>query len=352
MLSEPRRFSWLPRVYRIRPSASGLICRGKSSRNGDGAFSMSDSRVLTTALDAVVRTLFPPEVVVQVKAIACELPKELGLPFSRISLADIAAAAIGRGIVASISGTTVWRWLSADAIKPWSHRSWISVRDPDFAAKAARVLDLYQGVWESEPLTEDDYVLSSDEKTSIQSRGRASAGATAPGRLRRVESDYKRNGALAYLAAWDVRRAKVFGQCASTTGIDTFRRLADLVMRQEPYKSARRVFWVVDNGSSHRGASSVERLAQWYPNAIMVHTPVHASWLNQIEIYFSIVQRKVLTPNEFESLAEVEARLMDFQKYYEQTAGSFEWKFTRDDLRRLLDKLSVGEPARLRPPAA
>ena len=83
-------------------------------------------------------------------------------------------------------------------------------------------------------------------------------------------------------------------------------------MQQEPYCSANRVFWVTDNGSSHRGQTSVDRLTKWYPNAIQVHTPVHASWLNQIEIYFSVVQRKVLTPNDFPDLKTVEQRLLGF----------------------------------------
>ena len=155
-----------------------------------------------------------------------------------------------------------------------------------------------------------------------------------------MESDYQREGALAYLAAWDVRRAKVFGLCERQTGIEPFRHLVDLVMRQDPYRSARRVFWVTDNGSSHRGRSSAERLATWYPHAVQVPTPVHASWLNQVEIYFSVVQRKVLTPNETDDLATLERRLLDFQPYYELAATPFQWKFTRDDLQRLLAKLA------------
>ncbi len=109
-------------------------------------------------------------------------------------------------------------------------------------------------------------------------------------------------------------------------------------MRQEPYRSARRVFWVTDNGSSHRGHKSVARLKSWYPNAIQVHTPVHASWLNQIEIYFSVLQRKVLCPNDFESHAELKSRIMDFQVVYEKVAKPFEWKFTREDLKSILSK--------------
>ena len=281
---------------------------------------------------------------VEVKALACELPSESGLPFSRFSSADIAREAVRRGIVASISGRTVWRWLDADAIRPWLYRSWIFPRDERFAEKAGRVLDLYQGVWEGEALGPNDYVISADEKTSIQARNRVANGQRpAPGRLRRVEFEYQRAGALAYVAAWDVRRAKVFGLCVPTTGIEPYHRLVDLVMGQEPYRSARRVFWIGDNGSSHRGEASKQRIAKWHGNAIQVHTPVHASWLNQIEIYFSVVQRKVLTPNAFPDLQTIEKRLLDFQAYYETIAQPFEWKFTRADLEDLLVRLARHE---------
>lgn len=114
-----------------------------------------------------------------------------------------------------------------------------------------------------------------------------------------------------------------------------------MVMQQEPYRSANRVFWVTDNGSSHRGQKSIDRLSQWYPNAIQVHTPVHASWLNQIEIYFSVVQRKVLTPNDFSDIKAVEQRLLAFQSRYEKIAKPFKWKFTKKDLNRILSKLSI-----------
>jgi len=132
------------------------------------------------------RVPFPQAVVVEVKALACELPSEEELPFSRFSCDDIAREAVRRGIVASISGRTVWRWLHTDAIRPWLYRSWILPRDPRFAEKAGRVLDLYQGVWNGQILGPDDYVISADEKTSIQTRGRLAEGAApAPGRTRR-----------------------------------------------------------------------------------------------------------------------------------------------------------------------
>jgi len=228
---------------------------------------------------------------VQIKALACQLPKEAGLPLSRWSTAELTHHVCQSGLVASISGSTIWRWLHEDAIGPWFHRLGIFPRDPDFAAKAGRLLDLYERVWDGQPLREDEYVISADEKTSIQARARIHpTQPTQPGQPMKVEHEYERRGATAYLAAWDVHRAKLFGRCDSTTGIAPFDLLVDQVMTQPPYKQARRVFWIVDNGASHRGQRSVQRLEQRYSNLQLVHGPVHASWLNQIEIYFSVVE--------------------------------------------------------------
>jgi len=288
-------------------------------------------------------------VVVAVKAIACELPARLGLPLSRLHVPDIRSTVLSLGLVAAISDTTIWRWLSEDAIRPWAHRSWIFPRDPDFERKAGRVLDLYARQWDGEPLGARDFVLCADEKTSIQARIRTHPTTPPrPGQVMRVEHEYVRGGSLAYLAAWDPIRATVFGRCEPTTGCEPFHRLVDQVMSTEPYRSADRVFWIVDNGSSHRGASASARLAANWQNARLVHLPVHASWLNQVEIYFSVVQRKVLTPNDVADLADLEQRLLSFQQYYAETARAFDWRFTRDDLRTLLHKLA--KP--ILPPAA
>jgi hypothetical protein len=134
--------------------------------------------------------------------------------------------------------------------------------------------------------------------------------------------------------------AKIFGRCEVKSGIAPVDRLVSEVMDQEPYRSARRVFWIMDNCSSHRGQKATNRLRDKWPNAILIHTPVHASWLDQVEIYFSIIQRKVLTPNDFSSLAELEHRLLAFQSHYERTASPFKWTFTRRDLRALLTKIA------------
>ncbi|WP_109205631.1 transposase [Moorella sp. Hama-1] len=201
---------------------------------------------------------------------------------SRLSIAELHKEVTSRGIVAQVSGMTLWRWLSEDAIRPWRYRSWIFPRDPAFSEKAARVLGLYEGFWDNQPLGPRDYVISADEKTSIQARKRkyCSQG-PKPQQAMRIEHEYERKGAWAYLAAWDVKRAKIFGRCESKSGIAPFERLVRQVMSQEPYASAKRVFWIMDNGSSHRGERSIERLQAQWPTIIPVHLPIHASWLNQ-----------------------------------------------------------------------
>ncbi|MFJ3221231.1 IS630 family transposase [Kitasatospora sp. NPDC086801] len=283
---------------------------------------------------------FTPVQVAEAKALACQLPAETGVPLSRWSCPELAKELTARGITDSVSTSTVRRWLRQDALKPWQYRSWIFIRDPDFRAKAQRVLDLYHRTCDGEALGADEYVVSNDEKTSIQARCRCHP-TLAPGvaRAMRVNHEYSRGGALAYLAAYDVHQAKVFGRCEPATGIEPFMNLVAQVMTTEPYASARRVFWVVDNGSSHRGKRAIDRLTKAFPNAVMVHTPVHASWTNQIEIFFSIVQRKVVQPNDFTDLAEVRDRLRRFEDRYNATAQPFQWKFTTSDLDDLLARL-------------
>lgn len=284
----------------------------------------------------------------EVIRLACELPADSDVPLARWSSSELAREVVARGIAEHISGVTVWRWLSEDAIKPWQHRSWIFPHDPDFAAKAGPILDLYAGRWEGERLHPGDYVICADEKPSIQARARkhptlpAAAGVA---RGQRVEHEYERRGALCYLAAWDARRAKLFDRCAPKDGIAPFDALVEQFMSQPPYSKAQRVFVIVDNGSAHRGQRSIDRLQGTWDNLRLIHTPIHASWLNQAEIYFSVVQRKVVTPNDFNDLDTLEQRLLAFGRRYEQIATPFEWKLTRADLQRLLTR--VDQPAAL-----
>jgi hypothetical protein len=324
---------------KLQPDSTLVV---KSSACGENGSSNNVLRALKNAQGLDAPGIFPPDLVVQIKALACELPATCGVPLSRWSAADLAREARQCGLVATISDSTVWRWLHEDAIRPWRHRSWIFPRDPEFVPKAGRILDLYERVWDGQPLKEDEFVLSSDEKTSIQARRRRHATyPTQPGVVMKVEHEYIRCGAWAYIAALDVHHAKLFGRCERKSGIAPFDRLVAQVMNQPPYAEARRVFWIVDNGSAHRGLRSVTRLQERYPNLVLVHGPVHASWLNQIEIYFSILQRKALTPNDFRSLQALEEHLLSFQCYYEQIAKPFEWRFTRRDLHALLNKIQT-----------
>jgi len=216
------------------------------------------------------------------------------------------------------------------------------------------VLDLYARESGGKPVGDNDFVVSADDKTPSQAWCRCHPTLPASAsRAMRVEHEYDRGGALQYLAAWDVHRAKVFGRCEAHTGIEPFDRLVAQVMEAEPYASARRVYWIVDNGSSHRGHASIDRLEGRYTDEDghrrlrLIHCPVHASWLNQIEIFNSIIQRKVLTPNDFVSLDEVEQRLLAFERYYEAAAEPFEWRFTRQDLADLMKRLGEKEALRL-----
>lgn len=277
-----------------------------------------------------------------VKAIACEFPHHRQQPLSRYSTMDIVRVVKEEEALLHISSSTVWRILSQDALKPWRYQFWIFPRDPRFLQKAAPILDLYQGYWQSIPLEANDFVISADEKTSIQARQRVHpCSPPGSGQPNRIENEYKRQGAVQYLAALDVHHMKLFGRCEPKNNKAAFWRLVDDVMACEPYASANRVFWIVDNGSSHRGEKSVKELNERYSNLILVHTPVHASWLNQIEIYFSILQRKVLTPNYYNNTDELKTNILAFQEYYMKHGKPFNWRFTRQDLEKLGQKWNL-----------
>jgi transposase len=285
---------------------------------------------------------FTPVQVAAVKALACEPPERHGLMLVRWSSTELAKALVEEQILAGVSPSTVRRWLADDALQPWRQQCWIFPRDPDFAVKAERVLDLYDRRWKGRRLRPDEYVISADEKPGVQALRRCHPGLPAgPGRPSRVEFEYRRGGTLAYLAAYDVHQARVFGRCEKTTGIVPFTALVDQVMSTEPYRSAKRVFWVVDNGSSHSGAASVARLKARWPNAVLVHLPVHASWLNQVEVFFSILQRKVITGGDFTDLANLADRILGYQQRYNAAAEPFDWKFTKTKLRQLMERLDV-----------
>ena len=279
-----------------------------------------------------------------VVALACQLPADTGVPLSRWTGPELAAELLAKGLVSGpVSASSVLRILAENPVRPWRYQAWIFPRDPDFEAKATVILDLYQGFYQGEPLGEGDRVLSFDAKPSIQARGRIHATLPAAARPVRVEHEYERHGALALLAGLDVHTGKVFASTPGTTGIVPFMDLVGQVMTRPEYKNAPRVFVVVDNGSDHRGKKAADRLRKAHPNAVMIHTPVHASWLNQIEIFFSVIQKKVVSPNDFPSLEALSETLLAFIARYNQTARPFSWKYTADDLADLIRRISQHE---------
>ena len=283
----------------------------------------------------------------EVKALGLRAAGPSGMPLARWSCPELAREAATRGMVASVSASTVRRWLADDAIKPWQHRSWIFPRDPDFASKAARVLDLYARICDGEPLGDRRVRDQRGREARRPGPHAASIPALPPGRGRADagRSEYARGGTLAYLAAYDVHRAQ----------------------RHRPVRAHHRHRPVHRTGRpSHdqpsptpqpggcSGSSTTapptatgpppHRLSDAYPNAHMIHLPVHASWLNQVEIYFSVIQRKAAHPRRLRRPRHPRQRIIAFEKRYNPTARPFDWSFTRTDLNHLLTRLGNHDP--------
>jgi transposase len=278
-----------------------------------------------------------------VVAPACQLPAVTGVPLARWTGPELLAE-ITPELAGPVSLTSLRRILAGHPVKPWQYRSWIYPRDPDFEARATVILDLYQGSYDGKPLQPGDRILSFDARPSIQARGRRHQTLpAAPGKPVRVGHGYVRHGALALLAGLDIHTGNVFPSTPRTTGITPFTDLAGQVMARPEYQNAPRVLIIVDNGSDHRGQAAIDRLRTAHPDAIMIHTPVHASWLNQTEIFFPIIQKKVVSPNDFASLDVLSRTLQGFVDRYNQTARPFNWKYTARDLHELMTRISEHE---------
>lgn len=325
----------------IATTAETLGCCEQTVLNQRKRFLARRSEGPIAALQDLPRSGRPvtygPQERAQAIAVVCETLWKHELPLSRFSTADLHRVVTQEEGLAGLSHSSLARFLRQNALKPWRYRYWLFPRDPEFLSKACVVLDLYAGLWEGQRLGPDEYVLSADEKT-IQVLARCHPSLPAvPGYAQRVEFEYERRGTVAYHAAWDVFCGRVFGRVAPNTCIATFNQLIDLVMPQAPYQTAERVFWIVDGGCAHHRNTFPARLSNMYANAVAVLLPIHASWLNQIEIYLSIVQRKVLTPLDVAGKATLTKRLLDFQDYYQEVAKPFSWKFTAADLKKRLE---------------
>ena len=292
-----------------------------------------------------------------VKALACDRPTDAHRrPLSRFSVFDVCERAWDLGLTLSYS--TVWRRLHEDALRPWLFQQWLFPRDPLLLEKATPVLELYHRRWEGQPLGPRDLVLSADEMSGLQALSRIHPslptapppGAPLPGRpgrrvdpRARVEFEYERHGTLCYQAFLNVFTGKVYGEAHASNGIETFERTLGHCLAQPHYAAAERVFLIVDNGSSHHPSTSPARIQAQYPQVTTVHLPTHSSWLNQIELYFSILHRKALTPCDFPSVAALRERLYQFQYVYNQRAEPFRWQYTRSHLEAYIERLALHE---------
>lgn len=334
---------WADKGKTVAQTAELLVCCEQTILNWRKRFLERRSEGPVAALMDLPRSgrpvIYGAQARAQVVATVCEILHDHKKPLSRFSITDLHRIVVKEDGLTDLSHGSLTRILAENVLKPWRYSYWLFPRDPDFVPKACVILDLYAGFWEGQRLGPDEYLLSADEKT-IQVLARCHPGLAAlPGYEQRIEFEYERLGTVAYHAAWDVFRGRIFGRVAPNTCIATFNQLIDWVMTQKPYQSSTRTFWVVDGGCAHHPNTFPARLQGRYPNAVAVLLPTHSSWLNQIEIYFSIVQRKVLTPMDVASEEILTNRLLDFQDYYQETAKPFSWKFTAADLKRRLDAL-------------
>jgi hypothetical protein len=298
-------------------------CNAPWSANGPNVFSPSVWMASRTPLAVGPKGVFPPEVAIHVVHLACERPDLVGRSLSQWDCAELARQLITEGIVEDISASTVRRILAAHQLKPWRQHLWLypkHPRDAAFYATVAELIDLY-----TRPLRADEIVLSLDEKTSLQPRPRPSL--TLPARPHhlpnRVEHEYKRAGALNLFAAFDTRSGKVYGH-----SYDRKRQRECIAFLEavdvEVDEHVRTIHLVCDNVSTHHGKEVRKWLAH-HPRFIVHFTPVHCSWMNQVEQWFSILQRKRLRIVDFESKDQLHTKLDQFIKEWNQHAHPFNW---------------------------
>ena len=274
-------------------------------------------------LAAGVLPAFPPEVALHLVKLACELPEDSNRSLSLWTCAELAKALRDDGVVQSISPQSVQRMLEAHQLKPWRVHHWLSSkvpRDEAFRNQVEHLCALY-----TRPLAPHERVLCADEKTSLQPRTRSSPTLPPqPGLLpARLEHEYERKGALHLLAAFDTRTGEVIGLCRRRKRQEEFIELLEQIDRAT-VASVTHLHVVCDNVSTHHGKKVRAWLAA-HPRFHLHFTPVHCSWMNQVEQWFSILQRKRMVAPNFDDLAELEVQLLAFIAHWNQEAHPFNW---------------------------
>lgn len=277
---------------------------------------------------------FLPIARTQVTAIACSKPTDFDAPLARWSCSDIAAELVTLGIVVSIATSTVWRWLKSERIKPWRFHSWMHSHDENFVAKATPILQLYAQA--SFLLPAGFWVVCVDEKTSIQARERIHPSKpAAPGQPVHVAPRYKRQGALHLFAALSVAEGLIYGCCRESKKFIDFQAFVlEVLVPEAIRRGVRHIYLILDNGSTHAPKQLQTWLNQqqqqqsWKFTIEPVWLPKYTSWLDQIEIWFSILQRKLLTPNDFPNKETLRQRLMEFIVRHNASAKPINWSYT------------------------
>jgi transposase len=265
---------------------------------------------------------FPPEVALHLVKMACERPESSGRSLAKWDCRELARQLVADGVVGAISADTVGRVLNNHRLKPWRHHLWLSPkvpRDAAFAAQVKEVADLY-----TRPLAAHEVVLCVDEKTSLQPRTRkAPTRPAAPGQPVRVEHEYERKGALNLFAAFDTRTGKVYGRTAERKRQAEFIAFLELLDREIDARVTV-IHVVLDNLRMHKGKQVQAWLAA-HPRFVFHHPPVHCSWMNQVEQWFSILQRKRLCIADFADQSALAERLQAFIREWNGVAHPFAW---------------------------
>ena len=281
----------------------------------------------------------------QVVALACSAPRQYGKPWQRWSGEKLAQVAVEQQIVAGIAPGTIRTWLRADKIKPWRYHSWQHSTDPQFIEKALPVLELYTRAAMLQ--AQDELSVCVDEKTSIQARQRVTPTKTAaPGEVMQVADRYKRMGALQLFCALVVASGLTFAQTRLTKKFADFKAFLGDFFQSTRCRGVKVIHLILDNGPTH----APKQLGIWLASLELAFEvrlywlPKYASWLDQVEIIFSKVQRDVLTPSDFASTLALERTLHAYFEEINQHPKPIQWTYTKT---KLLAKFGAPPPAQL-----
>jgi len=323
LLSEGTLFCCSPWAFRFLKLPAGLALTTNESTSGlNGSLSCALTALPTNPEEAASR-LFPPQIAAHIVKLACERPDDVGSSLSQWFCHDLANLLIQQGVVSSISPETIRRVLVNHKLKPWRVHMWLSAKHPRdelFYQTIDTIIDLYTKV-----LAPNEIVLCVDEKTSLQPRPRLQATKPArPGNEPNLqEHEYKRAGALQLFAAFNTRSGAVYGQCYDRKRQSEFISFLEYLNQSIP-EAITAIHIIADNVSTHHG-KEVQKWLQKHPRFQFHFTPVHCSWINQVEQWFSILQRKRFRIVDFPSKDALRDKISQFISEWNRSAHPFNW---------------------------